>query len=77
MENKKSLSIGVPAETAAGESRVSVTPETAKKLIAQGHTVRVQLGAGIAASVPDEAYAAAGATLVDACLLYTSDAADE
>jgi H+-translocating NAD(P) transhydrogenase subunit alpha len=73
MENKKSLSIGVPAETAAGESRVSVTPETAKKLIAQGHTVQVQLGAGVAASVPDEAYAAAGATLVDAAAAWGSE----
>jgi NAD(P) transhydrogenase subunit alpha len=29
--------IGVPLETAAGETRVAVTPETAKKLNAQGH----------------------------------------
>ena len=73
MENKNSLSIGVPAEMAAGESRVAVTPETAKKLIAQGHSVRVQSGAGVAASVPDEAYAAAGATLVDAATAWSSD----
>jgi len=73
MENKKLLSIGVPAEMATGESRVAVTPETAKKLIAQGHSVRVQSGAGVAASVPDEAYAAAGATLVDAATAWGSD----
>ena len=36
--------IGVPAETTAGETRVAVTPETAKKIIAQGHTVHVQSG---------------------------------
>ena len=58
--------IGVPAETAPGETRVAVTPETAKKLIAQGHTVRVQSGAGIAASVTDAAYQAAGAEITDA-----------
>lgn len=58
--------IGVPTETAAGESRVAVTPETAKKLIAQGHTVRVQSGAGVAASVTDAAYQAAGAEITDA-----------
>ncbi|WP_119354483.1 Re/Si-specific NAD(P)(+) transhydrogenase subunit alpha [Azohydromonas sediminis] len=57
--------IGVPLETAAGETRVSVTAETAKKLKAQGHTVRVQSGAGVAASVTDAAYAAAGAEIVD------------
>ena len=34
--------IGVPLETAAGETRVAVTPETAKKYVAQGHTVQVQ-----------------------------------
>ena len=58
--------IGVPAESVAGETRVAVTPETAKKLKAQGHTVRVQSGAGVAASVPDAAYEAAGAEITDA-----------
>ena len=43
--------IGIPMETTAGESRVAVTPETVKKLKAQGHTLRVQSGAGVAASV--------------------------
>ena len=57
--------IGVPLETAAGETRVAVTPETAKKLKAQGHTVRVQSGAGVAASATDAAYTAAGAELAD------------
>ena len=57
--------IGVPLETAAGETRVSVTPETAKKLKAQGHTVKVQSGAGISASVTDAAYEAAGAEITD------------
>lgn len=57
--------IGVPLETAAGETRVAVTPETAKKLKAQGHTVRVQSGAGVAASATDEAYQAAGAEITD------------
>ncbi|MFZ2737229.1 MAG: Re/Si-specific NAD(P)(+) transhydrogenase subunit alpha [Burkholderiaceae bacterium] len=58
--------IGVPAETLAGETRVAVTPETAKKLIAQGHTLRIQSGAGVAASVTDAAYQAAGAEITDA-----------
>lgn len=58
--------IGVPAETMAGETRVAVTPETAKKLVAQGHTVRVQSGAGLAASATDAAYEAVGAQITDA-----------
>src|SRR5688500_13239366 len=57
--------IGVPLETAAGETRVAVTPETAKKLKALGHTLRVQAGAGVAAAATDEAYAAAGAEITD------------
>lgn len=58
--------IGVPTETAVGETRVAVTPETAKKLVAQGHAVQVQSGAGLAASATDEAYKAVGATITDA-----------
>ena len=59
------MQIGVPLETAAGETRVSVTPETAKKLKAQGHDIRVHSGAGVAASVPDAAYQAVGAEITD------------
>ena len=59
------MQIGVPLETLAGETRVAVTPETAKKLKVQGHTVRIQSGAGVAASVTDEAYLAAGAEITD------------
>ena len=57
--------IGVPLETTVGETRVAVTPETTKKLKAQGHTVRVQAGAGVSASATDEAYQAAGAQIVE------------
>ena len=58
--------IGVPAETTAGETRVAITPETAKKLKAQGHTLHVQSGAGLAASVTDAAYEAVGVEITDA-----------
>ena len=68
-----SLTIGVPAETVAGEARVALTPETAKKLIAQGHVVRLQSGAGVAASVPDDAYVAVGVELVNADQAWASD----
>jgi H+-translocating NAD(P) transhydrogenase subunit alpha len=65
--------IGVPAETTAGETRVAMTPETAKKLKTQGHTIRVESGAGVAASVTDEAYVAAGAEITDASGAYAAD----
>ncbi len=58
--------IGIPAETAAGETRVAATPETVKKLKAQGHTLRIQSSAGVAASVTDAAYVAAGGDITDA-----------
>jgi len=65
--------IGVPAEIIDGETRVAITPETAKKLKAQGHTIRVQAGAGVAASVTDDAYAAVGAEITDAAGAYGAD----
>jgi H+-translocating NAD(P) transhydrogenase subunit alpha len=58
--------IGVPRERAAGETRVAVTPETAKKLKAAGHQVRVERGAGSSAACTDAAYEAVGAELTDA-----------
>jgi H+-translocating NAD(P) transhydrogenase subunit alpha len=67
------MQIGVPLETVAGETRVAVTPETAKKLKGQGHVLRVQSGAGVAASATDEAYAAAGCEIVDAAAALGSD----
>ena len=60
------MQIGIPAETLAGETRVAATPETVKKLVGQGHTVLVQSGAGVAASVIDDAYTAVGAQITDA-----------
>src|SRR5260370_18522277 len=64
-ERKKSMNIGIPAETRAGETRVAATPETVKKLAAGGrHTILVQSGAGVAASVPDGEFEAAGAKIV-------------
>ena len=59
------MKIAVLKETAAGERRVSATPETVKKYVALGATVAVEAGAGATASYADADYAAAGATLGD------------
>ena len=64
------MRIGIPAETRAGETRVAATPETVKKMLAAGHQVLVQQGAGETASIPDAEFAAAGATLTSAAELY-------
>ncbi|HEU4775875.1 MAG TPA: Re/Si-specific NAD(P)(+) transhydrogenase subunit alpha [Telluria sp.] len=66
------MRIGIPAETRSGETRVAATPETVKKLAAK-HQIVVQSGAGIAASVTDEAYAAAGAQIVGAAEAFGAD----
>src|SRR5213594_2362019 len=56
------MKLGVPKETAAGERRVSLTPEVAGRLVKSGLVVVVERGAGEAASFGDDAFRAAGAT---------------
>lgn len=59
------MHIGIPVEIRGGETRVAATPETVKKYTDKGfHVVLVQSGAGAGASIADEAYSAAGATIV-------------
>ena len=55
--------IAVTKERRAGETRVAAVPETVKKLIAAGHSVVVEAGAGTGASFLDADYEAAGAKL--------------
>jgi NAD(P) transhydrogenase subunit alpha len=56
--------IGVPRETEPNERRVALVPDIVKRLVAQGHTVLVESDAGAAAHLLDDAYTAAGATIV-------------
>ncbi len=57
------MRLAVLKERAAAETRVAATPETVKKLIALGLTVAVEAGAGLASSIRDEDYRAAGAEI--------------
>lgn len=59
------MQIAIPAEYTAGETRVAATPETVKKLLAMGHTVVIEQGAGLKSAAPDSAYVAAGATIAE------------
>lgn len=68
------MRIGVIKETAAGENRVALTPETAKKFIGLGYDVVVQSGAGVASSCPDAQYTAAGATVAPSAADALKDA---
>ena len=67
------MQIGVPLETVPGEARVAATPETVKKLVGQGHALKVQAGAGIRAGITDAAYETAGASIVDAATALGSE----
>ncbi len=57
------MRIGIPAEVKDKETRVAVTPAGVHALVAAGHEVIVQTGAGLGSSFTDEAYVAAGASL--------------
>jgi NAD(P) transhydrogenase subunit alpha len=57
------MRVGVVRESAQGERRVALVPETVGKLAAAGFDVVVEPGAGEASSFPDDAYREAGATI--------------
>ena len=54
------MRIGVPTEIKSDERRVALTPAGVRELVARGHQVIVQRGAGAGIGFADEAYAAAG-----------------
>ena len=57
--------IGVARETASGERRVALTPETCIRLIKAGARVQIERGIGNGAGFADDAYLQAGAQLVE------------
>ncbi|MUV13897.1 NAD(P) transhydrogenase subunit alpha [Noviluteimonas gilva] len=59
------VEVGVARETAPGERRVALTPETCKKLVKAGAAVRIERGAGASAGFTDADYTEAGARVVD------------
>ena len=67
------MQIGIPKESLGGEARVAGSPETVKKLVAQGHEVAVARDAGKASSMLDAAFEQAGAKLVDQAQALAAD----
>jgi NAD(P) transhydrogenase subunit alpha len=67
------MRVAVPRETAAGERRVALVPETVSKLAEGGFEVVVARGAGSQAGFGDDAYASAGATVVDGSVAVGAD----
>ena len=57
------LQIGLPKEHAMNEHRLLLTPESVQILVASGHEIVVETGAGRLAGFPDASYANAGATI--------------
>ncbi len=66
------MKVAVVKESAPGERRVALVPETVQKLGQGGFEVLVERGAGDAAWFPDDAYTAAGATIAAADELYAA-----
>lgn len=65
------VKLAVPSESAEGERRIPVSPDTVPRLVALGHEVTVQAGAGQAAGFSDQALEEAGAVIAPdlaACL---------
>jgi H+-translocating NAD(P) transhydrogenase subunit alpha len=58
--------VGVVAESGAGERRVALVPKAVASLVNAGLSVVVESGAGVGALLPDELYRAAGASIGDA-----------
>lgn len=58
-----SLSIGIPKESHQQEKRISLTPEAVQVLVANGHEITVESGAGLDANLTDQEYSEAGATI--------------
>jgi len=67
------MDVGVPRETKEGEHRVALTPDGVEELVASGHRVRVERGAGEDSSISDAEYALAGADLVGVHDAWTAD----
>ncbi len=57
------MNIGIPKEIKTNENRVSLVPAGAEALVAAGHKVVVEKGAGLGSGFSDEQYVAAGATI--------------
>ena len=58
------MKIGVPKEIKTNENRVALVPAGAAALVAAGHSVWVETGAGLGSGFSDEQYRSAGAIIV-------------
>jgi NAD(P) transhydrogenase subunit alpha len=66
--------VAVLRERRTGEARAALTPETARKLIAQGCSVTLETGAGLGAFIPDDEYVEAGVVIAPDPAIVLADA---
>lgn len=66
------MKLSVPKETKLKENRVALTPEVVKGLVKKGFEVMVEKGAGVNSFYADDAYTAAGASIVDNATCYSN-----
>ena len=57
------MNVGVPREIKTGETRVAMTPDGVRELVAHGHAVVVETGAGVGSAFADADFEASGATI--------------
>src|ERR1700712_2957901 len=70
---EKPMRVGTVREIKNHEYRVGLTPESVRELVAHGHEVWVETGAGRGIGASDQDYAAAGGIVqVDAEMLYAT-----
>jgi alanine dehydrogenase len=65
--------VGVPAEVKTAEDRVAITPDGVRELIAHGHQVRVERGAGDGSSIGDADFSVAGADITSVDDAWAAD----
>jgi len=58
------MKIGVPKEIKTNENRIALVPAGAEALVGAGHSVLVEQGGGMGSGFPDDAYRAAGASIL-------------
>lgn len=65
------MRIGVPRESKDRESRVGIVPDGVRSLVRAGHQVLVETNAGLGSGFPDDAFAGAGAEIVDTAAAWS------
>ena len=67
------MKIGVPKEIKTNENRIALVPAGAEALVAAGHSVAIETGAGDGSGFADSAYTAVGASIAPDATASSTD----